>query len=91
MRGGSLTNSGCGQGLHCTSAEHLGTSTGCTVCLTSLLSAKVQTQAQWWVAASFYATGASSQPDTVTVCGSWARGVTSSWNCVSRSVDPSVQ
>lgn len=88
MRGGSLTNSGCGQACI---AHQQSSWEQAQDALTSLLSAKVQTQARWWVAASSYSTGASSQLDTVTVCGSWAWGVTSSWNCISRSVDPSVQ
>lgn len=89
-RGGSLTNSDCGHGLHCRS-EHLGMSTGCTVLFTSLLSVKVWPQTLSRGVPSSYSMGASSQPDTVTVCGPWERGVTGGWNCVSRSVDSSVQ
>lgn len=78
MRSGSLMNSGCDRGLCCRSAEPSGervqdARSHWNVC--SMLRASHRHRGRGRGSSS-YSMGASAQPDTVTLCGSWVLGVT---------------
>lgn len=94
MRDRSLTNFRCGHGQHCRSAEHGNKCRTHHLTRTSLLSVKGQPQTlcvcrggrlplptPWEPALSL----------AVTVCGSWAQGATSSWDCGLQVCGPSVK